>query len=106
MYVRARLTQAIAKDAILAPQQAVSRDPKGEATVMVVTPDNRAQQKTVKADRTVGADWLVEAGLSPGDKVITEGLDRIKPGQPIRPVPAGSKPIRTAGPGAHGGARS
>jgi membrane fusion protein (multidrug efflux system) len=106
MYVRARLTQAIAKDAILAPQQAVSRDPKGEATVMVVGPDNRAQQKTVKADRTVGADWLVEAGLSPGDKVITEGLDRIKPGQPIRPVPAGSKPSRTAGPGAHGGARS
>jgi membrane fusion protein (multidrug efflux system) len=104
MYVRARLSQATAQNAILVPQQGVARDPKGSATVYVVGPDNKALLKTVKADRTVGDKWLVTAGLSAGDKVITEGLDKVKPNQPVRPVPAGSAPRRP--PGGGGGGRA
>ena len=102
MYVRTRLSQATAQNAILAPQQGVARDPKGSATVYVVGPDNKAVLKTVKADRTVGDKWLVTEGLAAGDRVITEGLDKVKPGQPVRPVPAGSAPRRPPG-GGRGG---
>ena len=60
--------------------------------------------RDVTADRTVGDKWLVTAGLKPGDKLIVEGLGRIKPGQAIKPVPAGSKP--TPPPAAKGDAKS
>jgi membrane fusion protein (multidrug efflux system) len=103
MYVRARLSQATAQNAILVPQQGVARDPRGAATVFVVGPDNKAVMKIIKADRTVGDKWLVTEGLAPGDKVITEGLDKVKPNQPVRPVPAGSPPRRPGGPGGPGG---
>lgn len=103
MYVRARLSQATVQNAILAPQQGVARDPKGSATVYLVGPNNKAMLKTVKADRTVGDKWLITEGLAPGDKVITEGLDKVKPNQPVRPVPAGSSPRRPGGPGGQRG---
>lgn len=92
MYVRARLSQATASGAILVPQQGVARDPRGQATVMLVGADDKALQQIVQADRTVGDKWLVADGLKAGDKVIVEGLGRIKPGQTIKPVPAGSPP--------------
>jgi len=92
MYVRARFSQATAQNAILAPQQGVSRDPRGNATVYLVGPGNKALLRTITASRTVGDKWLVTAGLAPGDKVITEGLDNVKPGEAVRPVPAGSPP--------------
>lgn len=103
MFVRTQLSQVTVPNAILAPQQGVTRSPRGEATVMLVGPDNKAVLRPVTVGRTVGDKWLVTAGLKPGDKVITEGLDRIKPGQAIRPVPAGSPPL--PGPGAAGGQR-
>jgi membrane fusion protein (multidrug efflux system) len=102
MYVRAHLSQATAHDAILVPQTGVSRDPRGNATVYVVGPDNKAAVRAIKAERTIGDKWLVTAGLATGDKVITEGLDRVKPGQLVHPVPAGSAPRP---PGGHGGGR-
>jgi len=102
MFVRARLSQAMAQNAILAPQTGVSRDPKGGATVMLVGPGNKAQLREVTAERTIGDKWLVTAGLAAGDKVITEGLDRIRPGAAIQPAPAGS-PERQ-GPAAGAGA--
>jgi membrane fusion protein (multidrug efflux system) len=103
MYVRARLSQATAQNAILAPQQAISRDPRGAATVYLVGPGNKAVLRTVTANTTIGDKWLVTSGLAAGDKVITEGLDRIKPNQPVQPVPAGSAPRpRTPGPGGAG----
>jgi membrane fusion protein (multidrug efflux system) len=92
MFVRARLAQAVAPKVILVPQQAVARDPTGAATVYVVGPGDRAQLRSITAIQTVGANWLVTAGLSPGDKVITEGLQRVQPNQPVRPVPASSPP--------------
>jgi len=91
MYVRARLSQATARNAILVPVQAVSRDPKGAATVLIAA-GGKAELRTITADRSVGSSWLVTEGLKPGEKVITEGLSRIKAGQKIAPVPAGSKP--------------
>ncbi|MDB5446320.1 MAG: efflux transporter, family, subunit [Phenylobacterium sp.] len=103
MFVRARLAQAVAPNAILVPQPAVSRDPRGQATVMVVGPGNKAVLRTIQADRTVGDQWLVTSGLSAGEKVITEGLAKIKPGQTIRPVPAGSPPSRPPAGSAAGG---
>ena len=99
MYVRATLSQSTAPNAILAPQAGVSRDPTGEATVMLVGKDDKAELRPITVARTVGDKWLVTSGLNPGDKVIVEGLLKIKPGQPIRPVPAGAPPLpRPGGP--------
>jgi membrane fusion protein (multidrug efflux system) len=88
MFVRAVFAQAIQTRAFLVPQEAVSRDPQGNATVMIVGPNNRAIQKTLKADRAQGAFWVVTEGLSPGDKVITQGLNKTRPNQPVHAVPA------------------
>ncbi|WP_157219064.1 efflux RND transporter periplasmic adaptor subunit [Flavisphingomonas formosensis] len=95
MYVRARLSQATSRSAILVPQRGLSRDAKGNATVMVVGAGNKAELRTVTAGQTVGDAWLVTSGLNPGDKVIVEGLGKVRAGQAIRPVPAGSPPQTT-----------
>ncbi|MDB5443795.1 MAG: MexE family multidrug efflux transporter periplasmic adaptor subunit [Phenylobacterium sp.] len=92
MYVRGNLSEMTVKNAILAPQQGVSRDPRGNATVYLLGPGNKAVLRTVTADRTVGDHWLVTSGLAVGDKVITEGLTNVKPGITVRPVLAGSPP--------------
>ena len=87
MYVTAQFAQAVQTSAILVPQQAVTRDPQGAATVFVVGPGNRAVQRTIIADRTLGSDWVVTGGLAPGEKVITQGTANLKDGAPIKPVP-------------------
>jgi membrane fusion protein (multidrug efflux system) len=96
MYVTAQFAQAVQTSAILVPQQAVSRDPQGNATVFVVGPGNRAVQRQVKADRTLGTNWVVTGGIAPGEKVITQGTANLKDGAPIKPVPA-SAPQRIRG---------
>lgn len=88
MFVRATFAQAIDQTAFLVPQQAVSRDPRGNATLYVVGPNNKAVMRTVKAERTNGAFWVVTDGLKAGDKVITQGLATLKPNAAIKPVPA------------------
>jgi membrane fusion protein, multidrug efflux system len=88
MFVRALFAQSVNTSAFLVPQQAVTRDPQGNATVLVVGPNNRAVQRKVTAERTQGAFWVVTEGLNPGDRVITQGLGRARPGQPVKPVPA------------------
>jgi len=99
MYVRARLSQATARDAILAPQAGISRDAKGDASAFVVDGNNKAVRRTVVADRTVGDKWLVSKGLVAGDRLIVEGIGRFKSGQVVHVVPAGSAPhIAPAGP--------
>jgi membrane fusion protein, multidrug efflux system len=90
MFVRARLVQATAQDAILVPQQAVLRDARGQASVMLVGTDGKAVQRDIRTERTVGDQWLVVGGLQAGDRVVVEGLQRIKPGQPVRAVTAGA----------------
>ncbi|HVI97892.1 MAG TPA: efflux RND transporter periplasmic adaptor subunit [Sphingomonas sp.] len=91
MFVRARFAQAIDTSAFLVPQQAVTRDPKGEATVLIVGAENKVEQRTVKADRVDGANWVVTDGLKPGDKIITQGTAKAMPGMTVKPVPASSK---------------
>ena len=97
MFVRATFSQALNTRAFLVPQQAVSRDPKGAATVFVVGPGDRAIQKTIRADRAQGAFWVVTQGLNPGDRIITQGLAQLKTGQQVKPVAAGA-PQRVAPP--------
>ena len=88
MFVRAQYAQAVDTSAIFVPQQAVSRDPKGDATVWVVGAGNRAVLRTIVADRVQGPYWVVTKGLSPGDKVITQGTLNLQPGARINAVPA------------------
>jgi len=97
MFVRARFAQAIDTSAFLVPQQAITRDPQGNATLFVVGPGNRAVQRTVVAERTVGTYWVVRQGLAPGEKIITQGTANLKDGAEIKPVPA-SAPQRVQAP--------
>lgn len=108
MFVRASFAQSIDNNAYLVPQQAVSRDAKGNATVFLVGPGNKAVQKGVITSRTVGTNWVVTSGLNPGDKIITQGVGKVKPGQAIKPVPANSPekitdPINSTGKDASAG---
>jgi membrane fusion protein (multidrug efflux system) len=99
MYVRAEFAPIEAREAILAPQQGISRDVKGNATAVVLDADDKAQVRQVVAERTVGDQWLVSRGLKDGDRLVVEGLGRIKPGQAVKPVAVG-KPVIDAKPGA------
>lgn len=96
MFVRARFAQAINTAAFLVPQQAVSRDPQGNASLYAVA-GNRAVQRVVVAERTQGPYWVVTQGLAPGEKVITQGLSNLKDGAEIKAVPA-SAPQRVQAP--------
>ena len=90
MFVRAHLSQMTVQNAMLVPQRGVSRDPRGNATVMLIGPDNKVVPRDITAQRTVGDKWLVTQGLKPGDRVIVEGLGKVRANQPVYPVPAGS----------------
>jgi membrane fusion protein (multidrug efflux system) len=88
MYVTAQFAQAVDTSAFLVPQQAVTRDPQGNATLFIVGPGNRAVQRTVVAERTQGPYWVVTQGLAPGEKVIPQGTAILRDGAQIKPVPA------------------
>jgi membrane fusion protein (multidrug efflux system) len=84
MYVRAILGKGVANDAMLVPQQAVSRDAKGAATVMVVGAKGAAEPRVITTSQTIGDKWLVTSGLKPGDQIIVEGLQKVRPGAPVK----------------------
>jgi membrane fusion protein (multidrug efflux system) len=84
MYVRARLTQGTQDNAILLPHAAVSRDPRGNATVMLVNAENTVEPRVVKTGQSIGDKWVVSEGLAPGDRVIVEGLQKARPGSPVQ----------------------
>ncbi|BAN50090.1 efflux RND transporter periplasmic adaptor subunit [Metapseudomonas resinovorans] len=88
MFVHARLGSAIKQQAILAPQQGVTRDLKGQATALVVNAENKVELRQLKAERTVGDLWLVNEGLNAGDRLITEGLQFVHPGVEVSAAPA------------------
>ncbi|MCO5099413.1 MAG: efflux RND transporter periplasmic adaptor subunit [Burkholderiaceae bacterium] len=117
MYVRAIVSAGERQNAILAPQQAIVRDPKGNASAMVVTADGKVEARAVQASRTVGDRWLIDAGLAAGDRVVVEGLQKIRPGAVVQATeqpapeksaaaqPASGKPAtaqQAAGKGASG----
>jgi membrane fusion protein (multidrug efflux system) len=84
MFVHAQLQAGVNENAILAPQQGVTRDLKGLPTALVVNAENKVELRQLKAERTLGTDWLVNDGLKAGDRVITEGLQYVKPGVEVK----------------------
>lgn len=92
MYVRAAIGNGVREDAILVPQQGITRDPKGNATAMVVGKDGKVAARQVKVSRTVGDQWLVESGLAAGERVIVEGLQKIQPGMPVQATERAATP--------------
>ncbi len=87
MYVRAVIEEGVNEQALLIPQQGVIRDPKGNAMVMVVNDSDKVDQRAVKLDRAVGNRWLVSDGVKAGDRVIVEGVQKVKPGALVKAVP-------------------
>jgi membrane fusion protein (multidrug efflux system) len=85
MFVREQLQEGVRQDAVLAPQQGVSHDQKGDPTALVVGPDNTVELRALQTDRAIGDQWLVTSGLKPGDRLIVEGLQLAKPGAKVQP---------------------
>ena len=86
MFMRATLQEGERPEGLLVPQTAVTRTPKGGATVMVVTADNKVELREVQLSRVVGDSWVVESGLKTGEKVIVAGLQKVKPGALVAPA--------------------
>jgi len=100
MFVRAILDEGENPQAILVPQRGVSRNPDGNAAVMVVGAGEKVEQRVIKVARTVGDSWLVSEGLKPGDRVILEGIQKARPGAQVRAVPFAAKPAAAPQPAA------
>jgi membrane fusion protein (multidrug efflux system) len=98
MYVRAVVSSSTREGALLVPQQAIARDPKGNPMAMVVGKDDKVEQRAVQVSRTVGDKWLVDGGLAAGDRVIVEGLQKIRPGAPVQATEAGAQSPAAAAP--------
>src|SRR5690606_16580270 len=96
MFVRAQLVQGTRSEALLVPQRGVTRNPQGQATVMLVGEDNKVVQRVVQADRAIGDQWLITEGVSAGERVILDGLQKIRPGIEVRTVPAAEETAREA----------
>jgi membrane fusion protein (multidrug efflux system) len=88
LYVREELQEGINESAILVPQQGVSRNTHGDATVMLVGADGRAALRVIQATRAIGTNWLVTGGLAAGDHVIVDGLQQLRPGMPVQAIEA------------------
>jgi membrane fusion protein, multidrug efflux system len=86
MFVRAQLTQGQRKEALMVPQRGVTRNQRGEATVLVVGADNKIAERVVTADRVIDNEWLVTAGLAAGDRVVVDGLQKVRQGAVVRAV--------------------
>lgn len=99
MFVRALLQEGVNDQAILVPQRGVTRNPAGNAMVMIIGAEEKVEPRVIKVERTVGDSWLVTDGLKPGDRVILEGIQKARPGTQVKAVPFGSKPTEGA-PGA------
>jgi len=100
MFVRAIVEDGIDEKAILAMQQGVTRDAKGNATALVLDPTGKVEQRILTLDRAMGDKWLVTEGLTVGDRVIVEGVQKVRPGMIVKAVPFGSKPVEPAQPSA------
>ena len=88
MFVRARIEEGVSPKALLVPQVGVTRDQKGLPVAMVVNAEKKVERRQLVTDRAVGNAWLVTDGIRPGDQVIVEGLQKVRPGALVNPVPA------------------
>ncbi|MDD5524537.1 MAG: efflux RND transporter periplasmic adaptor subunit [Smithella sp.] len=87
MFIRAVVKEGINEKALLVPQQAVSRDPKGNPQTLIVDAENKVALRTLALDRAIGDQWLVASGLAAGERVIVEGMQKVKPGVSVKVVP-------------------
>jgi membrane fusion protein (multidrug efflux system) len=87
MFVRAVVKEGVNEQAILIPQQAVSRDPMGNPFTLIVDAEGKVQQRTLTLDRAIGDQWLVSSGIAPGERVIIEGMQKVQPGASVKAVP-------------------
>jgi membrane fusion protein, multidrug efflux system len=101
MFVRATIIEGNKPDAILAPQQAIGRNEKGDPTAYIVDAKGMARLRVIKAGQAIGDKWLVLDGLKAGDKLIVEGLQKVQADTPVHAVPAGSEPAAAPGQGQH-----
>jgi membrane fusion protein (multidrug efflux system) len=90
MFVRARLEEGVNPQALLVPQQGVTRDQKGLPTALVVNGEKKVERRQLVTERAVGDAWLVSSGIKAGEQVIVEGLQKVRPGAEVKPVPAGA----------------
>ncbi|MDQ7784603.1 MAG: efflux RND transporter periplasmic adaptor subunit [Desulfomonilaceae bacterium] len=103
MFVRAIVKEGTNEQAILVPQEAVARDPKGNPTALTVDAEGKIQQRRLVLDRAIGDKWLVSSGLSSGDRIVVEGIQRVRPGATVKVIPvdaarkAGARPGNTGG---------
>jgi membrane fusion protein (multidrug efflux system) len=95
MFVRAVVEEGSAEQAILVPQQGVSRTPKGEPIALVVDEAGTVRQRMLTLNRAIGDQWLVSSGLSPGERVVVEGLLNVRPGTAVKVVPFGTPKAAT-----------
>lgn len=97
MYVRAVISPAVIQNGVLVPQRGITRDPTGSAVAMVIVgEDNTVERRTVEVSRTIGDQWLVDAGLAAGDRVVVAGLQKIQPGMQVRVNEAAERPSAEA----------
>jgi membrane fusion protein (multidrug efflux system) len=99
LYVRATINEGVDPHGILVPQLTVSRNPKGEPTVLVLDDQNMTRLRLIKTGRAVGGDWQVLDGLKAGDKLIVQGLQNLRPDMKVTPMPAQTAPTPAAQPG-------
>jgi len=97
MFVRAIVQEGINEQALLVPQQGVIRDTKGLPIAWVVNSEGKVEQRALELDRTLGDRWLVSSGLTPGDRVIVEGFQKIRLGGPVRTVSFKPQPDNKTG---------
>jgi membrane fusion protein (multidrug efflux system) len=96
MYVRAVLEEGVAEQALLVPQQGVSRTASGDASALVVTADDKVEKRALKVSRAVGNRWQVTEGLKAGERVIVEGSLKVKVGDTVKPVAAADTAVAAA----------
>jgi len=87
MYVRTIVQEGVVDQAILVPQQSVSRNPKGNPFVLLVGAEVKVEQRMIEVDRAIGDRWLVASGLAPGNRVIVEGIQKVRPGVSVKTIP-------------------
>lgn len=96
MYVRARLPQGTRSDAILVPHKALSRDPLGNALVMAVDAESKVVARPVQVAQSLGENWVVTGGVKAGERIIVEGLQKVRPGAAVQAEEAGAAPAAPA----------
>jgi membrane fusion protein (multidrug efflux system) len=101
MFVRARIIEGVNPVALLVPQVAVTRDSRGAATALIVNAENKAEVRPIIVSRSVGASWLIASGLAAGDRVIVEGLQRLRPGMEVKAETVAAPPPALVAAAAH-----